>query len=106
MSDKYEEAARRTNELEAEMQRIGFWQNEPLAPEQLNFCRAFGADTMAFSQWLQFVFVPRVRQIVEARGAFPAQSFVGAQAIREFDGMDEEGELARLLCEFDRFIEA
>jgi hypothetical protein len=49
--------------------------------------------------------LPRVREIVAARGAFPAESSVGAHAIREFDGWDEGENLIRVLTAFDDFIE-
>lgn len=78
------------NEIEMEMKRIGFWQSQPLEPEKYNFSRAFAMDTMSFDQWLQFIFIPRVRSIIASRGTFPASSSVGAQAVREFDGSDTQ----------------
>jgi uncharacterized protein YqcC (DUF446 family) len=95
----------RIDEIEAEMKRIGYWSSTPPAPEAYNFNRAFALDTMAFSQWLQFIFVPRVNQIIETGGAFPTRSQVGAQAVREFDGADEANHLVSLLSAFDRYIE-
>jgi uncharacterized protein YqcC (DUF446 family) len=87
--------------IETEMKRIGFWQAEPLGPAQYNFQRAFAMDTMAFSQWLQFIFIPRVNEIIASEGQFPEQSMVGAQAVREFDSYPEASDLIRLLSEFD-----
>jgi uncharacterized protein YqcC (DUF446 family) len=83
------------------MRRAGLWQDEALDPRQLQFTRAFAGDTMAFQQWLQFVFVPRVREIVAARGPFPPRSQVAVQAVREFDGVDDASHLIALLAEFD-----
>lgn len=91
--------------IEAEMRRIGMWQAEPLAEEQYDFHQAFAMDTMAFPQWLQFIFIPRVKSSLEARGDFPSSSSVGVQAIREFDSYAEAGELVSLLCEFDALFE-
>lgn len=88
-------------EIEAEMKRIGMWQEEPLPPQAYAFQKAFAMDTMAYSQWLQFVFIPRVRQIVSEKGTFPSGSMVATQAIREFDGWTEAGDLISLLSEFD-----
>lgn len=90
--------------IEAEMKKIGMWQEQPLAPELMNFTRAFGMDTMAFPQWLQFVFVPRVREAIES-DRFPRGSQVGAQAIRELDGDDRAQGLVSMLCEFDALFE-
>jgi uncharacterized protein YqcC (DUF446 family) len=87
--------------IEAEMKSIGMWQTAPLPPAAMNFHKAFGADTMAYSQWLQFVFIPRVNQIIAGQGKFPSESNVGIQGIREFDGDDKAANLVTLLCEFD-----
>jgi uncharacterized protein YqcC (DUF446 family) len=97
--------AAKIDEIEAEMRRIGMWQEQPLRPEQYAFRQAFGMDTMAFDQWLQFVFIPRVREIVAARGAFPPHSEVAAQAVREFDAHPlDTDRLHALLHEFDRLF--
>lgn len=53
------------------------------------------------TMWLQFIFIPRVKRIIVERGEFPASSSVGAQAVREFDGVPEASKLISLLCEFD-----
>lgn len=76
------------------------WQDKPLRPEQLNFKQAFAMDTMTFNQWLQFVFLPRVREAVAAN-QFPQGSSVGAQAVRELDGDPDADRLLTLLSEFD-----
>jgi uncharacterized protein YqcC (DUF446 family) len=91
----------RIDAIEAEMKRAGMWQNTPLPAEAYEFRQAFAMDTMAYSQWLQFVFIPRVRQIIAGDGAFPASSMVGAQAVREFDTVPEASDLTRLLSQFD-----
>jgi uncharacterized protein YqcC (DUF446 family) len=90
--------------IEAEMRRIGYWQNQPLRPEQMQFKQAFAMDTMAFTQWLQFVFLPRVREAAAAN-QFPASSSVGTQAIREFDCDPNAGDLTTLLAEFDALFD-
>jgi uncharacterized protein YqcC (DUF446 family) len=97
----YQDVQTKLDEIVAEMKRIGFWQAEPLKPEQYDFRSAFALDTMAFNQWLQFVFVPRVEQILASQGTFPARSQVGSQAIREYDGVPEAAHLVELLCAFD-----
>jgi uncharacterized protein YqcC (DUF446 family) len=95
---------RYVDQIEAEMRRIGMWQESPLRPEQLRFKQAFAMDTMAFSQWLQFIFLQRVREAIAANN-FPSESNVGAQAVREFDGAPNAGHLVTLLSEFDSLFE-
>ena len=95
-----QDAARYVDEIEQEMRKIGFWQSQPLRPEQMAFQQAFAMDTMVFAQWLQFIFLPRVREAIAAN-QFPGSSSVSTQAIREFDGNLEASRLVTLLAEFD-----
>ena len=104
-SDKFARVAELTDRIEAEMKRIGFWSDAPPTPEQMNFKRAYAIDTMVYDQWLQFVLLPRVRDIIRNRGSFPPSSSVGKQALREWDGDDRAIPLTSMLCEFDRLVQ-
>jgi uncharacterized protein YqcC (DUF446 family) len=95
---------RYADRIEHEMRRIGYWQNQPLPPEQMQFKQAFAMDTMAFTQWLQFVFLPRVREAAGSK-QFPSSSSVGTQAVREFDSDPNAGNLTTLLAEFDALFD-
>ena len=97
-------AADYADQIEAEMHRVGLWQTEPLRPEQLDFTQAFAMDTMTFTQWLQFIFLVRLREAI-ATNEFPSGSSVGAQAVREFDVHPDAGRLLTLLSEFDALFE-
>ena len=87
-------------EIEAEMRRIGMWTSETPSPDQMDFNAAFAMDTMPFSWWLQFVFLPRVHEAA-ASNKFPSSSSVATQAVREFDGDPNANRLLTLLSEFD-----
>ena len=101
----HEEVARAIARVEDELRRIGYWRNEPLPPEMYQFTQAFAMDTMPFSYWLQFIFIPRVRSIIETGGEFPRTSMVAAQAVREFDGVPETAELISSLSAFDALFD-
>lgn len=99
----HQEIAKKADEIEAELKGIGYWQAGPLPPERAKFKEAFATDTMAFSEWLQHVFLPRVRECLKT-GEFPASSHVAVQAIREYMMWGNEPETERLidlLKEFD-----
>lgn len=99
-SDLSGRVAAKIDEIEAEMHALGFWQASPIRPEQFESSGAFGLHKLAFSQWLQFIFIPRVREAI-ANNQFPSSSNVGAQAVREFDGEPRAVHLVSLLSEFD-----
>lgn len=102
----YQQAASYADRIEAELRRIGTWQEQPPPPEAFESRVAFFGDTMAFHQWLQFVLLERIRSTVAEQGNFPQRSQVGVYATRELDGDPDGGALISLLNEFDDFIES
>jgi uncharacterized protein YqcC (DUF446 family) len=102
--DQYATVSAKLATIKQAMRANGMWQAQPLEPEQYEFRQAFGADTMTFSQWLQFVLVPRIELVLSSRGTFPLSSSVGTKAIREFDGDPRADALVTLLCEFDQLF--
>ena len=57
-------------DMETELKVLGCWQAMPPTPEAMSSEVPFCMDTMAFSQWLQWLFIPRVRAIVDQGGGF------------------------------------
>ena len=55
------QCARLLEQIELEMKRQHCWQATPLAPDKFINMGAFGMNTMALEQWLQFVFLPAVK---------------------------------------------
>jgi uncharacterized protein YqcC (DUF446 family) len=91
-------------QIEAEMKNVGMWQVEPPPPEKLDVQAAFGHDKLSFEQWLQFIFIPRVQEIIAAKGHWPPASEVSVQAFREWEMWGPPGRydhLLELLREFD-----
>src|SRR5258707_9835930 len=97
MKPTRETVAAKIAEIEAEMKRIGMWQSAPLTADQLDFHQAFGGDKLAFEQWLQFIFIARVKQIIDGRGSFPSSSQVADQAFREWKMWGDRPEVDLLL---------
>lgn len=104
MQPEYEIVVSKIDEIEAEMRRMGVWQSRPLTPEQMDFKQPFGMDLLTLEQWLQFIFIPRVREIVATRGEFPSGSQVADHAFREWvmwGSRDDAEPLIQLLRQFD-----
>lgn len=103
MTPQHQPIAQKLDEIEAELKRIGYWQEEALPPEAYNITQAFGMDTMTAEQWLQFILIPRARKILGGEGQFPESSATGAFALRSFPGLNS---LINLLYDFDELITA
>jgi uncharacterized protein YqcC (DUF446 family) len=89
--------------IERSMRDLGWWMVEPPPPERMNFTRAFGGDTLAFQEWLQWVLVPRVREGV-AGGWLPQRSEVATYAVRELDGTPDTDDVIQALRDLDDAI--
>lgn len=103
MTDVRAELVAQLDAIERELDRRYPGMPEPTA-QQIAEGGAFGLASMAFAQWLRFVFVPIARQRIAERD-LPASSSVAAQAVREFDGDDSADELVSLLARFDEIVE-
>ncbi len=88
--------------LELELRRLKSWSDAPLTQSAFENMGAFGANTMRFEQWLQFVLVPKLRDIVSERGEFPAGTMLAAYASRVLDS--NAVELHKLLARIDELI--
>ena len=91
-------------ELEVELKRLDRWQNEPLPNEMFENMGAFGENTMTFEQWLQFVLIARIQQIVTDHDEFPSGSMLASYAVRAFDGDQDASQLHQILNDLDDLI--
>lgn len=57
--------------LEQNLREAGFWQASYPSPEALSSSAPFCCDTLAFEQWLQFVFIPRMQALLDNRASLP-----------------------------------
>ncbi|MBW2942115.1 YqcC family protein [Zhongshania aquimaris] len=81
---KYHEVAAVLMDIEAELRQIGHWDAEPPPPEALRSEQPFAIDTLNFAQWLQFVFIPRMRFLIEQRQELPRASGIAPMAEEYF----------------------
>ncbi|RFQ09873.1 pseudouridine synthase, partial [Pseudomonas sp. ATCC 13867] len=51
--------------IEREMRAIGLWGEERPSQEALSSQEPFCVDTLALEEWLQWIFLPRMKLIIE-----------------------------------------
>ena len=81
---------RLAEKIEAELRSLGLWGHPPPAGPVRG---PFGAPDLTFTQWLEHVLCPRLREIAAGRGEPPDRSSVAAMAVRELDGVEGAGGL-------------
>ena len=96
------------DQIEAEMRRIGYWQEKPLDLELQSDSSELRSylDSPSFEYWLQTVFLPNARHAVETN-SLPDDSQVGVMAMRQYDyhsSIPEAHGLMRLLYDFDELV--
>ncbi len=104
MTDRYKHTLSKANEIEAELKALNRWDEIPLPEEKFENMGAFGSETMKFEQWIQFILIDTIKEIVKEQAAFPSESNVGVYAVRVFDGDPEADKLIQLLSELDELI--
>jgi uncharacterized protein YqcC (DUF446 family) len=94
--------------IEMEMRRIGMWESTAPAQEALESLVPFCYDTLKFEQWLQWVFLPKMKQALEQQIDFPASSDIATLAEMCFVELHstETAHLLELLKSFDETINA
>lgn len=91
--------------LEAELRRLDRWETTPPPAEDLASKLPFCCDTLTFPQWLQFVFLVRMKALIEAGAPLPSKSSIAQMAEEWFATTpDESIRLIRLLREFDALL--
>jgi uncharacterized protein YqcC (DUF446 family) len=83
------------------MQNANLWDIARPKDEAFVDMGAFGQRTMAFAQWLRWVFVPNVERLVASQGPWPRGSSVAAMATREGDTDPAVQSLVKPLSDFD-----
>ena len=94
-------------ELERELRALQLWASEKPTRAMLTSTAPFAADRLSLEQWLQWIFIPRIKQLIEANAALPTSCKIHPYA-EECLGKDNEtvGSLLGILSRIDRHISA
>ncbi len=95
------------NDLESEMHMLGLWSAQVPTQAQLASTQPFCVDTLTFEQWLQWIFIPRMRLLADQGLPLPGTCQVapmGEQALRQLGR--RQSDLLALLARIDRMTDA
>src|SRR5690606_14910863 len=71
-------------DVEKELRELQLWEAQAPSAEALASTQPFAVDTLNFAQWLQFIFVPRLYEMLESRAPLPTTSGVAPMAEEYF----------------------
>lgn len=92
-------------DVEAVLRQLQLWSAQAPSPEALASTQPFCVDTLTFPEWLQFVFVSRLRSMLETGQPLPRQCNVSPMVEEYFRGqaLDYTG-LQQALTTLDQLL--
>ncbi len=90
------------DQLQATLEKASQWQTIAPEPEKLMSTEPFSIDTLTFLEWLQWIYVARLRAIMDAGGQLPqgAQVYPYAEEALKAAGIQIPG-LLELVLQLD-----
>lgn len=74
--------------LEAELKQLQYWSVLPPSANAMASNLPFCYDTMTLQQWLQYVFIPRMRALLESAHPLPNKIAISPIAEQAFNPAD------------------
>ncbi len=92
-------------DVEASLRQMNLWQDQPPSAEAMASIQPFAIDTMGFEQWLQFIFLPTMYELIEKGQPFPTECAIAPMAEEYFRGSELHSQpLQQALAEIDRLL--
>ena len=96
-------------DLEAALRQLDLWSDTPPSQEALSSEQPFAMDFLEFEEWLQFIFLPTLYEVLASGGALPercaivpmAEETVGKKGLPMEALISTLRELDRLITESD-----
>lgn len=93
--------------LEHYLKQLQLWQQELPSLQALNSNAPFCCDTLSFEQWLQFIFIPKMRQLIELDVPLPASMTLLPMAEQSWQGqLSQYQDLLEIIRGFDQLFVA
>lgn len=87
------------------MRSILLWESQSPADADLKSITPFCHDTLQLHQWIQWVFLPRMKHVIESGNDMPNSSDIFPLAEYSFQKLEQNTQqLLQLIHQFDRFI--
>ncbi|WP_434678049.1 YqcC family protein [Pseudomonas sp. R1-18] len=105
MDRRFPEVAEQLLLIERELRALGWWDALPPDEHALSSVEPFCVDTLEFAQWLQWIFLPRMKIILEQDLPLPNASGILEMAEMVYAGRQAEARLLQQhLARFDQLI--
>lgn len=90
--------------LEIELGKQGLLSDTPPSEQALASTTPFACDVMPFEQWLQFIFLPRMHQILDNNMRLPTAMDIAPMAEHVWAEQTDYRHIISILTELDRLV--
>ncbi|UVW35945.1 YqcC family protein [SAR92 clade bacterium H455] len=91
MSERHSRLANLLFDLEKELRESQLWAEQSPAPEALLSSQPFSIDLLTFTEWLQFIFLPKMYATIEASEELPQSCSIAPMAEQFFSAEQVSG---------------
>lgn len=92
-------------DMEAQLRFLELWEHDSPKSDALKSVEPFHVDTLRFTQWMQFVLMPRLKVLIEVQAPLPTTSNISNYAVEALKGVDfPTQELLRLIQDLDNTL--
>ncbi|CAM4314093.1 YqcC family protein [Vibrio agarivorans] len=89
------------NQLEQALKALNIWQDTPPVQEKLMSSEPFAIDTLTPSEWLQWIFMPKMQWLIEQKQPLPSGFSITPYFEEAWKEQPEMHDLVALLKQID-----
>ena len=90
--------------LESELRGQGRWDDQPPSPVALRSTEPFAVDTLDFDQWLQWILLPKMYQLLLKQLPLPSTCAIQPMAEEVYRNDADGARITRILAEIDTLL--
>ncbi len=98
----YENIINLLDELELQLKAHKLWQREPIDAVLLRSQQPFCIDTLQFEQWLQFVFIVKMHELIKSQQSLPTS--IALTPMAEVTWKDRYQDVQRVVHSIDKLL--
>lgn len=93
-------------QLQSIMQELDLWQVTPPSEQAFQSTEPFAIDFMTATEWLQWIFIPRMYALIESGHPLPSQIAISPYVEEALKEQDRLAELLKPIVEIENLLTA